>query len=89
MIDANPRKPAPSASALEISPATYSRVFEGTPDGQLVLQDLCRRYYRDPFVAGGIEGERETLVRVGEARVVSFILKRMAMTPEDGNDVGD
>jgi hypothetical protein len=70
-------------SALQCTPATYARVFEGDPNGQLVLADLCKRFYRDPYVKGGAEAERETLVRLGNRQIVEFILKQIGRTPED------
>lgn len=70
-------------NALEITPATYARVFEGDPNGQLVLQQLCKLFYRDPYVKGDIN---DTLVRIGESRVVQHILKQIGRTTETDDD---
>lgn len=83
-------KPAPGAErvgdALQCTPDTYRRVFESNPDGQIVLQALCRKFYRDPYVKGGVEGERDTLVRVGENRVMIYILTQIGRTTEVTDD---
>jgi len=71
-----------NASALRCTPATYARLFEGTPDGQLVLQQLCKMYYKTPYVKGGQDAERETLVRLGNRQVIDFILNQIGRTPE-------
>jgi len=55
----------------------YARLFEGTPDGPAILEDLIRRFGGSPYVRGGLDAERETLVRIGQRRPVDFILARI------------
>lgn len=83
-------KPAPTAddreTVLECTPDTYRRVFETSPDGQLVLAALCRKFYRDPYVKGGEEARRETDIRIGENRVLIHILNQIGKTTEASNE---
>jgi hypothetical protein len=58
----------------KVDPAMYSRVFEGHAEGQLVLEDLTRRFGGGLFVKGGEEGRRETDYRLGRRSVLDFIL---------------
>ena len=51
----------------------YARVFEQHHEGRVILDALVRRFCRDPYVAGGHEGDRETCRRVGQFSVVNFI----------------
>lgn len=70
------------ATALQCTPDTFRRAFEENPDGQLVLQALTRRFYRDPYVKGGEEARRETDIRIGENRVLIYILGQIGRTTE-------
>lgn len=79
---------AQSATALQCTPATYARVFEGDPNGQLVLQDLCRRFYKNPYVKGGVEGARQTDFNAGQSSVAGFILKQIGRSAES-DDVSE
>lgn len=68
----------------------YRRVFDTSQDGKDVLIDLMARFHDCPlFVAGGIEGERETARRVARREVVSFILNKIGQVPDDGQHPDD
>lgn len=75
-----------------LHPSYYARVFEGTPEGQKVLEEMVSRFCREPYVKGGLDAERETLVRIGERRPVNFILARInaanGVPTEEPNDEG-
>lgn len=67
----------------------YHRVFVGHKEGALVLEDLVARFHDRPvYVAGGIEGQRETEKRAAQKEVIGFILRRISQIdqPEDKND---
>ncbi len=55
----------------------YSRIFDGTPEGQQILEELVARFGGNPYVRGGHEADRETAYRAGQNRVVNFILGRV------------
>lgn len=55
----------------------YARVFENFPEGKLVLEDLVRRFCRDPYVKGGLEGDRATCYNSGSRAVLDFIVNRI------------
>jgi hypothetical protein len=57
--------------------AMYARVFDMTPEGKVVLEDLVAKFGRNPYVAGGHEGDRETCKRAGQLSVVSHILNQI------------
>jgi hypothetical protein len=59
------------------TPEDYARCFEGSPAGQVVYEDLVRRFAGLPYVRGGLEADRETCYRAGQNRVVNFILARI------------
>jgi uncharacterized protein (DUF1330 family) len=55
----------------------YARIFDGTPEGQQILEELVARFGGNPYVRGGHEADRETAYRAGQNRVVNFILGRV------------
>ena len=61
----------------EVDAGMYGRVFEDHHEGRLIFEDLVKRFGRDPFVKGGIEGERETLRNLGSRRVVDLIIAKI------------
>lgn len=61
----------------KVLPEVYARVFENHAEGVLVLEDLVARFGGNPYVKGGLEGDRETCFRAGSNRVVNFILGRI------------
>jgi hypothetical protein len=62
--------------AEPLSPEAYARVFEQTPEGQAVQQDLVRRFARGPVFQGGIDGVRQSDFRAGQRSVIEFIVNR-------------
>lgn len=74
-------------SAERVTPEAYVRVFEGHHEGVLILEDLVRRFYDvNTYVAGGIEGQRESDRRSARREVVHYILTRIGSVtraPED------
>ena len=61
----------------QVTPEMYARVFDSLPEGKLVLEDLVARFARNPFKAGGHEGDRETCFRAGQLAVPTFILNQI------------
>jgi acetylornithine deacetylase/succinyl-diaminopimelate desuccinylase-like protein len=55
----------------------YARVFENHHEGVKILEDLIRRYGRNPWVKGGIEAQRETDKRLGNKEVLDYIVSRI------------
>jgi hypothetical protein len=73
-------------SALQCTPATYARALQGNPDGQVMFADLTHRFYRNPYVKGGADAERETIFRAGQLSVILHMMKQCGMTEaEDQN----
>lgn len=64
-------------SEAQATPEMYVRVFEGLPEGAVVLQDLVARFGGNPYTRGGLEGDRETCFKAGGNRVVHFIVGRL------------
>lgn len=60
-----------------LHPTVYAQVFEGTPNGAAILEELVARFGANPYVRGGHEGDRETAYRAGRNAVVHFILNRV------------
>lgn len=70
----------------------YARIFDGTPEGQQILEELVTRFGGNPYVRGGHEADRETCYRAGSNRVVNFILGRINTAngaPADPGEDGD
>lgn len=69
----------------------YARVFEGHAEGQLILEDLIARFHGNPFVKGGLDGDRETCFRAGRNAVMDFILNKIntANGVNDGHSTDD
>lgn len=61
----------------QVTPEMYARVFDGHAEGALILEDLVARFGGNPYVAGGLEGDRETAYRAGRGSVVHFILGKI------------
>ena len=60
------------------TPEDYKHTFEGFRPGQKVLEDLVGRFHDRPiYMAGGIEGQRETEKRAAQKEVVGFILRKL------------
>lgn len=63
-----------------IRPATpddYLDVFERHPAGQIVLEDLVRRFSRQAVTDGGIDAVLKTYQRIGERRVPDYIITQI------------
>ncbi len=76
-----------------LDPSVYARVFEASAEGPLILEELVSRFGGNPYVRGGLEGDRETAYRAGRNAVVNFILSRInaangVPTTEESNDEG-
>lgn len=67
----------PGRGPAKAMPADYAAVFEASPAGQLVLEDLLNRYYGAVYVKGGIEAQRETDFRCGRRAVIEFIYAQL------------
>lgn len=66
------------------TPDVYQAVFEYTPNGQRVLQDLVNRFCGSAYTSDQNGGERETCRKLGQSEVVSHINRQiyMANNPE-------
>lgn len=60
-----------------VTPEMYARVFENHAEGVLILEDLVRRFGSNPYVRGGIEGQRQTDFNAGALSVPTFILNQI------------
>lgn len=63
--------------AKEVSPTDWRYVFEQTPGGREVLDQLVKQFGRSVFVKGGLEGDRETAFRAGQRSVLDYILTQI------------
>lgn len=70
-------KPNAQSGQGTVDAATYARVFDSFPEGKLVLEDLVIRFSRNPYVKGGIEGQRQTDFNAGQLSVPTFILNQI------------
>lgn len=55
----------------------YARVFDSLPEGKLVLEDLVVRFGRNPYVKGGLDGDRQTSYNAGQLSVPMFIINQV------------
>lgn len=60
-----------------LQPEDYARVLEGDPIGARILEDLVARYGRNPYVAGGLEAQRQTDFNAGQLEVVNYLLRKI------------
>lgn len=61
----------------KITPETYLNVFEGHPEGRLILEDLTQRFARPAICKGGIDAVLETYQRDGQRRVLEYIVNQI------------
>ncbi|EBM5748387.1 hypothetical protein D1298_14510 [Salmonella enterica] len=61
----------------QLTNADFKRLFEETPGGELVLEELTRRFGKAIYVKGGPEGDRQTCFNAGQRSVLDFILGRI------------
>ncbi|MHC9480241.1 Bbp19 family protein [Klebsiella pneumoniae] len=71
----------------DVTPEDYRRIFEETPGGPQVLDELTRRFGREAYVKGGTEGDRETCYRAGQRSVLDFILMQINKADGVNDDV--
>ena len=68
-------------------PEDYAATFQGFKPGEKVLQDLVARFHdRDTYVAGALEGERETQRRAAQKEVITWILRKIGQVGETTNE---
>lgn len=76
----------PPGSPPQLSPEVYRRVFSEWKDGELILEELTRRFARPAKVEGGIDAVLTTYHRAGARAVLEFIVNRInqanGVTPE-------
>lgn len=66
-----------TTAPAKATPEMYARVFDGLPEGSVILENLVARFGRNPYVPGGLEGDRETCRRAGNREVVDFIVRQI------------
>lgn len=71
-MSANAQSGQPNVDA-----AMYARVFDTHHEGKLVLEDLVRRFAKNPFVKGALEGDRATCFNAGQLSVPTFIINQI------------
>lgn len=59
------------------TPQQYALTFDFAQDGRDVLSDLVEKFGAELFVPGGQDAERQTLVNLGQRRVLDHILKQI------------
>lgn len=74
-----------------LDPKIYIRVFEDSPDGVAILEELARIFVRPPRMSGGIDGILTNYRSMGERAVIDFILGRInkARNPDWADEEGD
>lgn len=60
----------------------YASLFEGNPQGALVLEDLTRKFARGPQLSGGIDGIRVSDYRAGARSVIEYIVNKANLADE-------
>jgi hypothetical protein len=79
--------PLPVAPKRNADSAMYQRVFIQFAEGATVLEDLVARFHDRPvFVAGGLEGSRQTDFNAGKQAVIRFLLKQLNQLPDEPED---
>ena len=62
----------------KLDAAAYARVFEGNPEGALVLEELVAMFSAPAlFVKGGEDGRRSTDYRLGQHSVPNYIINQI------------
>ncbi len=69
-----------------LPPEVYARVFENTPEGEKVLDELVARFGKNPYVKGGQEADRQTAFNSGALEVVNYILRRITQAHDGATD---
>lgn len=60
-----------------LDPQIYRRLFEEYRDGQMVMEELIRRFVRPAKLEGGIDAVLATYHREGARSVIEFIASRI------------
>lgn len=55
----------------------YLVLFQDMPGGAAILDELVSRFGKNPYVKGGLEGDRQTAYNAGQLEVVNYILMRI------------
>jgi hypothetical protein len=63
--------------APEVTPAMYKEVFEDGRTGQLVLEHLIQVFTEQAVTSGGIDAVLKTYQRMGQRRVLDFIITQI------------
>lgn len=61
----------------KVDELSYKEIFDLNKDGEAILDDLIKRFMRNPYVQGGQEAERESCYRAGQNSVIQHILKQI------------
>lgn len=61
----------------KVDALSYKELFDLNKDGEAILNDLVKRFARNPYVQGGQEAERESCYRAGQNSVIQHILKQI------------
>ena len=72
---------------MNVTLKDYADIFEGSPQGQLILEDLVSRFGGSVYVKGGAEAARQTDFNCGQRSVLDFILARISQAQEGNEDV--
>jgi hypothetical protein len=67
----------PGSSSPTVTPRDYAQLFDGSPLGKRVLEDLVQRFARGPVLTGGIDGVRKSDYRAGSRFVSEFIVQQI------------
>lgn len=78
----------PNPERQPLPPEAYARVFDMTPEGKAVLEELVRIFARPAKLTGGIDAILATYHNDGARRVVEFIASQInrANGVEEPND---
>lgn len=60
------------------TPETYQQVFGEDLRGIAIREELHRHFGVNPYVAGGLEAQRQTDFKAGGMAVLDFIERKMA-----------
>ena len=61
----------------EVTPAMYLELFEHHPTGRLVLEHLISAFTQPAVTDGGIDAVLKTYQRMGQRRVLDFIVNQI------------
>lgn len=61
----------------DVTPAMYLELFEQHPTGRLVLEHLIQAFTQPAVTDGGIDAVLKTYQRMGQRRVLDFIINQI------------